>query len=112
MAGMTTVLTEFSSIGNSRTSTYGAHEATKPMLVIEKRRVPEGNQTVIEYSAKVVTYAKDVDNVVVSGKVSFEFLARYPLEARTNEKDAALVIFRDLIAGDELTNSVDTQEWL
>jgi hypothetical protein len=44
MAAMTTVLTEFSNNGNSRTSTLSGHSATSPKLLIEKRRVPEGNQ--------------------------------------------------------------------
>ena len=50
MAAMTTVLTDFSQSGNSRTRTTSGHTAVKPKLVIEKRRVPEGNQTMVEYS--------------------------------------------------------------
>jgi protein involved in ribonucleotide reduction len=80
--------------------------------VIEKRRVPEGNQTMVEYSAKVVSSTEDSAGEILSQKVSFELIARYPVNGLSTDVDAALVIFRDLVAGDELTNSVSTQEWL
>lgn len=112
MAAMTTVLTEFSQNGNSRTSTTTGHTALKPKLVIEKRRVPEGNQTMVEYVAKVVHATEDADGAVLSQKVAIEASVRYPLAGLSTDVDAALVIFRDIIAGDEFANSVDTQEWL
>lgn len=112
MAGMTTVLTEFSTSGNSRTSTYTGHTAVEPRLVIEKRRVPEGNQTMVEYSAKVVSSTEDADGEVLAQKVSFEAVVRYPVLGLSSDVTAALAIFRDVIAGDEFANSVSTQEWL
>lgn len=112
MAAMTTVLTEFSQNGNSRTSTVTGHTAIKPRLVIEKRRVPEGNQTVAEYSCKVVYATEDGDGAVLSNKVSFEAVVRYPLLGSSTDVTAALAIFADVISGDEFANSVATQEWL
>jgi hypothetical protein len=112
MAGMTTVLTEFANNGNSRTSTYTGHTALEPRLVIEKRRVPEGNQTMIEYSAKVVSSTEDSDGAILSNKVSFEAVVRYPVLGTSADVTAALAIFRDIIAGDEFGNSVSTQEYL
>jgi len=112
MAAMTTVLTEFSQSGNSRTSTYTGHTAVQPKLVIEKRRVPEGNQTIVEYSAKVVSSTEDSDGAILSQKVSFEALVRYPVAGISTDISNALAIFRDIIAGDEFANSVSTQEWL
>lgn len=112
MAGMTTVLTEFSSNGNSRTSTYAGHTALEPNLVIEKRRVPEGNQQMIEYSCKVIETTEDSDSAILSQKVSFEAVVRYPILGQSADVTAALAVFRDIIAGDEFANSVSTQEWL
>lgn len=112
MAAMTTVLTEFSNMGNSRTSTYTGHTAIKPKLVIEKRRVPEGNQTMVEYTAKVVAATVDAEGLVLSNKISFEATVRYPVLGTAADVTAALAIFRDIIAGDEFANCVDTQEWL
>jgi hypothetical protein len=112
MAAMTTALTEFANNGNSRTCTYTGHTAAEPRLVIEKRRVPEGSQTMIEYSAKVVSSTEDADGTILSSKVSMESIIRYPLDGISADVTAALVIFRDIIAGDEFANSVTTQEWL
>lgn len=112
MAAMTTTLTEFSQNGNSRTSTLTGHTAISPRLVIEKRRVPEGNQTMVEYSCKVVYATEDSDGEVLSNKISFEASVRYPVLGLSTDVDAALAIFADVIAGDEFANSVDTQEWL
>lgn len=112
MAGMTTVLTEFSNNGNSRTSTYTGHTAVEPKLVIEKRRVPEGNQTMVEYSAKIVSSTEDSAGLILSQKVSFEAVVRYPVDGISADVTAALAIFRDVIAGDEFGNSISTQEWL
>lgn len=112
MAAMTTVLSVFSYNGNARTSTTSGHTAVKPKLVIEKRRVPEGNQTVAEYSMKVVHATTDVDGAVLSNKVSFDCVVRYPLLGDSSDIAAALAVFRDIIAGDEFGNSVTTQEWL
>lgn len=112
MAAMNTVLTEFSQMGNSRTSTITGHTAIKPKLVIEKRRVPEGNQTIIEQSFKVVEATEDADGVVLSQKVSFEAVVRYPTLALSADVTASLAVFRDIIAGDEFGACVTTQNWL
>lgn len=112
MAVMTTTLKEFSNSGNSRTSTYSGHSALNPRLVIEKRHVPSGNQTMVEYSLKVVSGTVDADGLVLAQKVSFESVVRYPLLGQSSDVTAALAIFRDIIAGDEYGNSVTTQEWV
>jgi hypothetical protein len=109
---MTTVLTEFSNNGNSRTSTLASHTAIEPKLVIEKRRVPDGNQTMVEYSCKVVNATEDGDGVVLANKVSFEVIARYPILGQSTDVDSALAVIRDIVANDEFANSVNTQEWL
>lgn len=112
MAAMTTVLTEFSNSGNSRTSTTTGHTALSPKLVIEKRRVPEGAQTMIEYSCKVIHATEDADGAILANKISFEMVVRYPVNGQSADVTAALAVARDVIAGDEFGNSVSTQEWL
>lgn len=112
MAAMTTVLTEFSNNGNSRTSSLDTHTAIKPKLVIEKRKVPGSSASMVEYSFKTVYATEDADGVVLSSKVSFECVVRYPLQGQSSDVTAALAVFRDIIAGDEFGNSVNTQEWL
>lgn len=112
MAAMTTVLTEFANNGNSRTSTTSGHTAVKPKLVIEKRRVPEGQQSISEYSCKVVHATEDADGNVLTSKVSFEAIIRYPVLGQSTDITAVLTLFKDIVNGDEFANSVTTQEWL
>jgi hypothetical protein len=112
MAAMTTVLTEFAQNGNSRTSTLSTHLAGKPRLVIEKRVVPDGNKTMIDYAFKVVYSTVDAAGTILTQKIAMEAVVRYPLACIAGDLAAALDIFRDIVAGDEFANSVSTQEWL
>lgn len=112
MAAMTTVLTDFSQNGNSRTRTTTGHSASKCKLVIEKRRVPEGNQNMVEYEAKVIQATEDDNGVVLAQKVALGVNVRYPKEGQSAEIAAALVILKDIVASDDFANSVTTTEWL
>jgi hypothetical protein len=80
--------------------------------VIEKRRVPEGNQTMIEYSFKLVRATVDADGAVLSNKVTMESIVRYPVLGASADVTAALATFADIVSGDEFANSISTQEWL
>lgn len=112
MAVMTTALTEFSDNGNSRTYTLAGHTALQPQLVIQKRRVPSGNQVVAEDVITVLKGTVDSAGEPISQKVSFEVKVRRPINGLQADVDALLAIFRDIVAGDEFSNSVDTQEFL
>lgn len=112
MAGQSTALTEFSSSGNSRTSTTSGHTVSKPKLVIERRRVPSGKQVVSEYSFTVLQATEDADGNVLEPKVQFVATVKQPINGDSADVAAALVIFRDIVAGDEFGNSVTTSEWL
>lgn len=112
MAAMTTALTEFADQGNSRTYTYTGHTAAEPRLVLQKRRVPSGDQTIAETTFQVVSSTEDSLGAHLSSRVSFQAVVRYPIDGIAGDVTAALAVFRDIIAGDEFANSVTTQEWL
>lgn len=112
MAAMTTVLTEFSNNGNSRTSTLSSHTVLKPCLVIEKRKVPASNIAIGESSIKVLLATEDADGNILASKVSFEVIVRQPVNGQSAEVTSGLATFRDIVAGDEIANTVTTQEWL
>lgn len=112
MAAMTTALTEFSDSGNSRTYTYTGHTAAEPRLVIQKRKLASGSTSVIEDTVSVVSSTEDAAGEILSSKVLFEMKVRRPLNGLAADVTAALAIARDVIAGDEFTNTVSTQEWL
>ena len=55
---------------------------------------------------------EDSAGEILSNKVLFEAKLRRPADGLAADVTAALAIFRDVIAGDEYTNTVSTQEWL
>jgi hypothetical protein len=112
MAAMTTVLTPFSTNGNARTSTVSGHTASTPRLVIEKRTVAAGADASSKNSIAVIYATNDSDGVTLTSKVAFEVSVRYPIKGDYTDVEAALAVFRDVIAGDEFANTVSTQEWL
>lgn len=112
MAAMTTALTEFADNGNSRTYTYTGHTASEPRLVLQKRRVPSGATSVIEDTISVLSSTEDAAGNLLVPKVMFSAVCRRPVDGIAADVTAALAIFRDVIAGDEFTNTVSTQEWL
>lgn len=114
MTALVTVLTEFSTNGDSKTSTTAGHLTSKPKLVVEKRRVPVGNQTVSEYVASVIQGAIDPDGNALPSKVVMSATVRIPLNIKAGETTVAdvLAIFRDVVQSTEFGNSVTTQNWL
>ena len=112
MAAMTTALTEFSDNGNSRTYTYTGHTASEPRLVLQKRRVPSGDQSIVEDTITVLSSTEDAAGDLLNQKVNFTVTVRRPISGIAADVTAALAIFRDVIAGDEFTNTVNTQEYL
>jgi hypothetical protein len=112
MAAMTTALKEYSDNGNSRTYSLVGHTIVKPQLVIQKRKVPVGNQIVNEMMVSVVLATTDVDGAVLPQKVVFDVSCRSPITGDSDDVTAALAIFRDIIAGDEFSDAVNTSNWL
>lgn len=112
MAAMVTVLTEFSDKENQRVYTQAAHTVQKPMFVIQRRRVPSGKQTVQEDVITVLSATEDSDGVVLPQRVSFAITVRRPISGDATDVTAMLAVVRDIVAGDEFTNTVNTSEWL
>lgn len=112
MAGQTTVLTEFSDNGNSRTSTLPDHTTLKPRLVIQKRKVPTNQAQSAEMTISVIYATTDVEGAVLAPKVAFDVTVRYPASGQAADVSAALAVFRDIVQGDEFAASVSTQNWL
>lgn len=112
MAAMSTTLTEFADNGNSRTYTQAAHTVLAPKLVLQKRRVPTGNQTIAEDVITVLHATTDANGAVIPQRVTFTSTFRRPIDGDADDVTAALAVYRDIIAGDEFLNTVLTQEFL
>lgn len=117
MASLSATLTEFSDNGNSRTYTAAGHTASKPKLVIERRTVPAGNQTMSEFAGIVSFGVDDSDGGVAPQRVSMEAKVRYPVlgvdsSDLATQLAAVLVLFRDFVASDEFGASVTSSNWV
>lgn len=112
MAALATTLTEFADNGDSRTYYTSGHTASKPKLVLNKRKVPVGNQTVAEFSASVIHATEDPDGAVLPQKVSMQAVVRYPIDGDSADIAAVLAIFQDVVQSDEFASSVTTTGWM
>lgn len=112
MVALVTALTEFADNGNSRTYTTSGSTASKPKLVIQKRKVPTGNQSVAEFSCAVVHGTEDADGAVLPQKVSLTVEGRYPVDGDSADVAAALVILQDIVQSDEFEASLMSQNWV
>lgn len=111
MAVMTTALTEFRDLGDSRTYFYTGHTAAEPRLVIQRRKVAASATSVIEDTFQVVSSTEDAAGELLTSKVLFEAKVRRPANGITADVTAALAIFRDIVASDEFTATVNSQAW-
>lgn len=112
MPTLATTLTEYSDEANSRIYTVSGHTVAKPKLVLQKRKVgtPGGASSVDDI--QVVFGAADANGVILPGRVAFAVSVRRPVEAAAADTDAALAVFRDIVASDEFAAMVNTQNYL
>jgi hypothetical protein len=112
MAAMTTVLTEFADNGNSRTYTSPAHTSIKPALVIQKRKVPTGNQVVVEDTISTIYATEDAAGVAIPQRVSISITVRRPINGIAADMTAVVTLAREIVASDEFQAMVDTQNFV
>lgn len=103
MAAMSAVLKEYATNGDSRTYTAVGHTYTLPKIVVQKRKLPSGSQPVAEASCAVVFGTTDPASLPLQPKFNFTVTARMPVDGNSTHRDAALVLFRDMVASDEFT---------
>lgn len=112
MAAMTTALTEYFDLGDTRTYVQAGHLASKPKLVLQKRRVPVGNQIVNEIYFTVSNATNDALGVLMPQRVTFKCTVNYPLGCESAVITAARDTFRDMVAGDEFAAMVTSMNWI
>jgi len=106
MAAMTTVLKKYSDNGNSWKYTIPAsHTASKPRMVLQRRREPTGNQVMLELSTTVMYGTTDALGLILPQKASFEVITRRPINGTLSDFTAAWATFADIIVGDEWQNT-------
>jgi len=114
MAALSATLTHFSTTADSRTWTTSGHTASKPKLVIQKRKVPVGNAKVAETSIAVIQAAIGADDAILPSKVDAMISFRYSTEIKSGETTVAdsLALIRDVVASDEFAALVLSQNFI
>jgi hypothetical protein len=112
MAAMSTALTEYSDKENSRTYVYTGHTVQDPKIVLQKRKVPTGQQVIVEDSITILSGTEDSAGDALDQNVTFNVTVRRPKNGIAADVTAVLAIFRDIVAGDEFANTVNTGQYL
>lgn len=113
MPAMATALTEFQDSGNSRNYITAGHTVTLPKMVLSRRKPPASIAGAVgEVQASVLSGTVDSDSEPLAARVMLTATARVPVGGADADVDAAIVIFRDMVASDEFVTFVKTQAWL
>lgn len=112
MAAMSTALTVFNDSLNERTYFTSGHTTQKPKMVAVRRRVPSNGAGVAETTVVVYHATEDDAGDVLPQKVAMEVRIKDPIQGQSSDRDAVLVILRDIVASDEFTSLVSTQQYL
>lgn len=112
MPAMATAVTEFSTNGDSKTWTTPNHTASLPKLLIQKRRVPVGSQTIAETTISVIRAGADAAGATLPSKASFTVTVRYPIDMVGTTVADGLAIFKDVVGSDEFAATVTSQNFL
>lgn len=110
MAALATTLTGYTDKGDTRIWRTAGHTVVKPKLVMQKRRLPVGNQTTSELTISVLQAAVGEDDMVLPSKVLFSATVRIPTGIKAGETTVAdsLVIFRDVVQSTEFGDALTT----
>lgn len=112
MAAMATVVTQRNDTDNARVWAITGSTVQKPKLLKQFRKEPKTSSAVGETKVQVVYGTEDASGNMLSSKVVFDAVVRYPADCITADVTAALAVFRDVVASDEFTASVSDQNYL
>lgn len=110
MANMTTVLSRVSTSGTSLTYLAPASTVLKPSLVLQRSKMPNGNNPMAEATVSVVQATVDAEGLPVRQKILMSATVKYPNTGASADIDAALVLFREAVASDNFTAVVNAHK--
>lgn len=112
MPNIATNLKNYSQVANVLTLVAPQHSVAEPRLVIQKRKVASGIAGTAETSIKVVYGTSDANGMPIASRIAFEATARNPVAGQSEDFDAALSLFREIVTSDEFTAAVKSQLWI
>lgn len=107
-------LTEFSDKENSRTWVTSTHAVSKPRVVIQRRKVPDGsNGKSVQTSELSLAYGtEDADGLPMSSKINIDLSIRYPVGALLTDVQAAVDALQVLVASANFDSLAEKQLYL
>lgn len=112
MPTIATELKSFAENGNVKTYTAPQHSVAEPRLVIQKRSIAASIASVAGTTLKVVFGTSDAAGAPIQQRISLETVARVPVSGSESDVDAAIAVFRDIVASDEFVIAVKQQLWV
>ena len=112
MAALATELVKQTEFDNTIKLMTGSHTVSKPQLVIQKRRVPSGNQTIAEDNITLVFGTVDADSKPHANNILFEVKLRRPFDAASADITAAKALLQDIVSSDEFADVIDSSLYL
>lgn len=114
MAALITSVTEFSTLGDSKTYAIAGHTAQLPRVITQKRRVPSKEGAVASMETTIVYGTKDALGEILSSKVAFSISTRWPNNIGPSQTEItdALATLKDVVASDEFTATLLSQGFI
>lgn len=112
MTAIVTTLTEFSDNGNTRVYTLPGHLAASQRIMTQKRKVPVGNQKVIEDVINIQYTTSDSEGNALPQKVGFTATITRPIGADAADITGAEAVFKDIVQSDEFSAMIQTQNYV
>jgi hypothetical protein len=104
------VHTELNDTNDARTWVLDGHLATKPQVVIQKRRTTgPSNDQKLESELKVVFGTTDAADEILPTKISISCSSRYSVFSASADIDAAIAEFQLLVAADGFADMIKKQ---
>lgn len=110
MAAMLTPLVTTNINGGKFTYTAPGHSSQKAKVVVNTNKAPTGNQTVAESVITISYQTEDADGIVIAEKVGAIVTFRNPVHGISTDVDAVETLLRDIVASDEFSNCIRTQQ--
>lgn len=113
MAAMTTVLSEFRDSGDERTYALATHSIARPRLVLQRRKVAAGSAgSLSEDQVSVLFGTEDSEGNPLKSRILLTATLRRPFDGADADVDAALALFREIVASTNFEDVMDKQAWL
>jgi hypothetical protein len=112
MAAYTTVLKQFSDMGNVRKWSTPGHTIAAPRLLTQKRQEATSPTGVARNSLTFLGGATDANDTLLEARNVIDISVRGPVNGKADEMTALVAVMRDIINSDDFADMVASQAFL